>query len=207
MERRFISNDVCPVEIEERDGESFLTGYASVFYVEGDAGTEYQLFSDLKERIMPRAFNKALQERHNAACLYNHNPDLLLGRVSSGTLRLSKDQRGLRYEAKPPATRADVVESIRRGDVAGSSFGFKILEQKFRTEEGMDVREIHSVQLMDVSPCVYPAYGGTTAGVRAMGDVDEVRNAHAAWKQEQADAAALTDKLAAIKKRADEVSA
>jgi HK97 family phage prohead protease len=204
MERRFMPIESCPVGIEERDGEgSVIVGYASVFYMPEEPGTEYQLFPDLKERIMPRAFNKALQERHNAAALFNHDPNMILGRVSAGTVRLSKDQRGLRYEVKPPATRADVVESIRRGDVAGSSFGFRVLEQKFRTEEGIDIREIHSVELLDVSPVVYPAYTGTSTAVRAASDADEARTAHAAWKQEEATAAALADKLARVKARAD----
>jgi HK97 family phage prohead protease len=206
MERRFISNEVCPVEIETRDGESFITGYASVFHMPDDPGTEYQLFPDLKERIMPRAFNRALQEKHDAAALFNHDPNMILGRVSSGTLRLSKDHRGLRYEVKPPSTRADVVESIQRKDVKGSSFGFRVLEQKFRTEEGIDIREIHSVELLDVSPVVYPAYKCNSVGMRAIGDVEEVRSAHTAWKQEQADAAALADKLASIKARAEQIA-
>ena len=206
MERRFMPVETCPVGIEERDGDgSVIVGYASVFYMPDEPGTEYQLFPDLKERIMPRAFNRALQEKHNAAALFNHDPNMILGRVSAGTVRLSKDQKGLRYEVKPPATRADVVESIRRGDVAGSSFGFRVLEQKFRTEEGIDIREIHSVELLDVSPVVYPAYTGTSTAVRVATDAEEARTAYASWKQEQAAAAALAEKLAGIKKRAEEV--
>lgn len=202
-ERRFISAEACPVTVEDRDGEgAVITGYASVFYVPDDRGTEYQLFPDLKERIMPRAFNRALQEKHNAAALFNHEPNFILGRVASGTLRLSKDQRGLRYEVKPPASRSDVVESIRRGDVSGSSFGFRVLEQKFRTEEGVDIREIHSVELLDVSPVVYPAYQGTTTAIRSAEDAGEVRAAYDSWKAEEA---AKRDRIAKIAARAKEV--
>ena len=205
IERRFTPN----VEIETRDdGSKVITGYASVFYVEGDAGTEYQLFPDLKERIMPRAFNRALNEKHNAAALFNHDPNMLLGRVQSKTLKLSKDQRGLKYEVKPPSTRADVVEAIERGDVTGSSFGFRVLDQKFKTEtnsenETYDVREIHSVELLDVSPVVYPAYQGTTTGLRADGDAAEARTAYESWRKEQADLAA---KLKSYRDRAAQVS-
>lgn len=207
MERRFMPLETCPVGIEERDGEgSVIVGYASVFHVPGDDTTQYRLFPDLIERIMPRAFNKALQERHNAAALYNHDVNFLLGRVSAGTLRLSKDQRGLKYEVKPPASRADVVESIRRGDLSGSSFGFRVLEQKFKTEDGIDIREIHSVELLDVSPVVFPAYQATTTAVRAASDADEARSAYDEWKRDEARKAALVEKLAGIKKRADEIA-
>lgn len=207
MERRCMPIETCPVEVETRDGETYIRGYASVFHVPDEPGTEYQLFPDLKERIMPRAFNKALQERHDAAALFNHDPNMILGRVSSGTVKLSKDQKGLRYEVKPPVSRADVVEAIQRGDVKGSSFGFRVLEQKFRTEEGIDIREIHSVELLDVSPVVYPAYKGTSVGIRSEGDALEARSAYDAWKKEQADTAALSEKLAGIKKRAEQIAA
>lgn len=202
-ERRFTSNDACEVRVEERDGQSRLSGYAAVFHIPGDDSTEYKLFDDLTERIMPRAFNKALQDKHDVRALFNHDPSLILGRVGSGTLRLSKDQKGLKYTIDPPAARSDVVEAIRRGDVTGSSFGFQVTEQKFRSEGTMDVREIHSVRLLDVSPTTYPAYGGTSVGVRAAGDIEEVRAAYTAWKRERA---ALDERLAAIKRRADEIS-
>ena len=207
MERRFFSDETCPVAIEKRgDGQPVIVGYAAVFHVPGDEGTEYQLFSDLKERIMPRAFNKALQERHDAVGLLNHDPNHVLGRVSAGTLKLAKDQRGLRYEITPPASRADVVESIQRGDIKGSSFGFRVLEQKFKTEDGMDVREIHSVELLDVSPVTFPAYKGTTAGMRAMGETDEIRSAYDAFKAEKVEAErAKRERLDAIVARAKEV--
>jgi uncharacterized protein len=215
IERRYLPTESCPVGIETRaDGAKVITGYASVFYVEGDQGTEYQLFTDLKERIMPRAFNRALTEKHNAAALFNHDPNMLLGRVASKTLKLSKDQRGLKYEVTPPTARADVVEAIERGDVTGSSFGFRVLEQKFKTERDeadnpVDIREIHSVELLDVAPVVYPAFQGTSVGIRAVGDANEARSAYDSWKAEQraeADkAAALQAKLKTIRERAAEV--
>lgn len=204
IERRYLPTESCPVAIETRaDGAKVIVGYASVFFLDGDPGTEYQLFDDLKERIMPRAFNRALQEKHNAAALFNHDPNMLLGRVSSKTLKLSKDQRGLKYEVTPPASRADVLEVIERGDVTGSSFGFRVLEQKFRTEtnedgQPYDIREIHSVELLDVSPVVYPAYTGATAGVRSVSDAQEARAGYDSWKAEQQ---AELDRKAALQTR------
>lgn len=193
-ERRFVPLDSSEIELEERAGDKLpkISGYAAVFYVPEDSGTEYKLFDNLVERIMPRAFNRALKDKDNAAALFNHNPDMLLGRVSSKTLKLSKDQRGLRYDIVPPDTSVgrDVVESINRGDITGSSFSFTVTDQKFVTEDKgdgtqLDVREIHGVQLYDVGPVVFPAYGGTSTGMRADSrDLTEVRSAYQAWKDD-----------------------
>lgn len=217
IERRYtdapvIEDAPCPVAIETRaDGKPKIVGYASVFYVEGKPETEYEIYPGLRERVMPRAYNKALQERQNVAALFNHDPNIVLGRVKSKTLRLSKDQHGLRYEIDPPDHRGDVVELIARGDVPGSSLGFTVAKdgQKFRTETDADgntydVREIHSFHTIgDVSPVMYPAFSGTSVGLRSVGDANEARSAHEAWKSEQADLAA---KLKSYRDRAAEVS-
>src|SRR5688572_16918348 len=65
---------------------------------------------------------------HDARALFNHDPNMLLGRAGAGTLRLSTDARGLRYEIDIPDTTVgrDVATSIARGDLAGSSFAFSI---------------------------------------------------------------------------------
>ena len=185
------------------------TSEAAVFY-DDSPDTEYQLFTDLKERIMPRAFNKALNDRHDVRALFNHDPNMVLGRTASGTLKLSKSLRGLDYEIDPPDTSysKDLSVSIARGDVTGSSFGFIVTEQKFRTEQAdggqpIDIREIHSVELLDVSPVTYPAYKATSSGLRSVGDAEEARAARDAWKaEEQLAAEARAAKLKAINERA-----
>jgi hypothetical protein len=93
----------------------------------------------------------------------------LLGRESSGTLRLSVDDRGLRYEIDAPESRADVVEAIERGDVRGSSFAFRVKpaqENWSRMADGRQLREIREVDgLFDVGPVMKPAYGATESFV------------------------------------------
>jgi HK97 family phage prohead protease len=206
IERRFTPNNAdefegdtpCQVELRESsgDGPPKITGYAAVFYVEGDPSTEYELMPGLRERIMPRAFNRALKDKDDVRGLFNHNPDKILGRTASKTMKLWKDQRGLRYEIDPPNSSegASAVESIRRGDVDGSSFAFTVDDkgQKFRritNEDGstVDIREIHSVHtLFDVGPVVYPAFKASSVGMRsADADQSELRSAYEAWKKEQ----------------------
>ena len=58
--------------------------------------------------------------------LWNHNPDHVLGRTTANTLALTLDARGLAYVIDPPDTQMarDLIVSMRRKDVTGSSFGF-----------------------------------------------------------------------------------
>lgn len=186
IERRNIPTERARVHVEKReDGKRFITGYAAVYYRDGDAGTEFQLSTDLIERIMPGAFDRALSESDDARGLFNHDSNNLLGRVSAGTLTLSVDDIGLRYEIPVDENDPDhlrVVAKIERGDLNGSSFSF-IAEKVTWIEEGdRDIREINSVKLYDVGPVTFPAYESTTAGMRAVGDMDEVTTERNRWK-------------------------
>ena len=207
MERRFLQlMDDDRIEIEERDDHaSSITGYAARHY-DGTSATEFKLFDDLVERIMPGTFDRALSEGDDVRGLFNHDPNQVLGRASAGTLSLKSYTKGLKYTIRPGDTTVarDVVEHIRRGDVSGSSFGFKVTDQSFRTEDGVDIREIKGVELFDVGPVTYPAYTGTTTAVRSDDGVDEVRSAWESWKAER-DKPLIAPKLAAVRARAVQV--
>lgn len=225
MERRYLPNEECPVSVETRDDQpTKIVGRAAVFY-DGTPETEYTLYEAITaedgrvvspaliERINPRAFNKALNERQDVRALFNHDPNLVLGRTSSRTLSLTKSLRGLDYEIEPGKTTVgnDVTEHIRRGDVTGSSFGFNVREQKFSWDEERqaDIREIMSVDLGDVGPVTFPAYSASTTGIRNESDATECRSAYDSWKADvvaQRDAAKATEKrLAELKARRDAV--
>lgn len=158
------------VTIEKRaDGQRYITGYAAVFYIEGDPATEYELGWGVVERINPAAFNRAIAEQHDARALFNHDPNYVLGRVSAGTVSLSVDSFGLRYEIPVDEQDPDhlkVVRKIERGDIDGSSFGMIPKSPKYTEQEEFVVREIMDVDLFDVSPVTFPAYQGTSAGLR-----------------------------------------
>lgn len=226
MERRFLPIDECPVKLETRaDGEApKIVGRAAVFY-DGTPDTEFELWPAIMdgdrvvspamiERIMPKAFNKALKEKQDVRGLFNHDPNLVLGRTSSRTLKLEKSLRGLDYEIDPGKTTvaADVMEHIRRGDVTGSSFGFEVLDQKFHYDEERqaDIREIRSVNLFDISPVTFPAYTSTSSVVRSDSDLVEVRSAHKVWREEVAEQRAQAkereERLEELKARRDLVS-
>lgn len=188
MERRFLNTATSPITLEARaDGKPpVLIGYGAVFHNPADPGTEYKLGRGLKERIMPTAFDRALfQEKQDVRGLFNHDANLVLGRSSAGTMLLTKDAKGLRYEITPPGTQVgrDVVELVKRGDVTGSSFSFRTGRQAFiEADDGMDVRELHDVDLFDVGPVCFPAYTSATAGMRSDSDDSDVcEDARSAW--------------------------
>lgn len=208
MERRFTPAPAARVALTERaDKQPTIVGYAAVYYRADDPATEYQLWEGAVERILPGAFDRAIAE-DDVRGLFNHDRNQVLGRKDAQTLRLISDDVGLGYEIDAGDTTCarDVVEHLRRRDVSGSSFAFMITDQNWRTEAGIDIREITGVQLWDVGPVTYPAYAGTAAAVRAAADeVAEARAAHAAWRAQSAPDPQLAARLAHYRARAVEI--
>lgn len=167
IERRdiaFEQDDELVVE-SRADGRTLVQGYAVVWN---------RLSVDLggfRERILPGAFDKMLNRQRGKTDLvsyYNHDQNFLLGRESSGTLEVFQDDKGLGYRVYPPMTRADVVESIQRRDVKGSSFTFSINQggEGFVTDEnGRAIREVRDANIYEMGPVVNPAYPSTTSQV------------------------------------------
>jgi HK97 family phage prohead protease len=131
-----------------------------------------------RERILPGAFKRAIDQQDDVVCLWNHDSNKLLGRTTAGTLRLAQDSRGLRYVCDLPNTAEarGFHESIRRGDVTGSSFAFQVEPGDQDWDEAQDEedrsyfvrRSIKSVtKLFDVSPVVRPAYNGAEVTARS----------------------------------------
>lgn len=154
----------------EGEGESRkVVGYAAVF------DSDSEIMWDFKEQIDKRAFDEAIPQS-DVRALFNHNPDHLLGRTKSGTLSLSVDERGLKYEFDAPDTTLgnDILEMLKRGDLDQSSFGFTVDEEKWNREGEIPIRIITKVKrLYDVSPVTYPAYNDTTVAKRHLSELEK----------------------------------
>jgi len=143
----------------ELDGE-IVRGYAAVF------NSPSEDLGGFIEYIMPGAFDDVLND--DVRAFYNHSDSFLLGRASSGTLRVWQDEKGLGYEVKMPNTTYanDLIELMRRGDVNQSSFAFLVGRDRWEKRNGKNVRIIEKVsRLIDVSPVVLPAYPAATSGL------------------------------------------
>jgi HK97 family phage prohead protease len=132
-----------------------ITGYAAVF------NSESEDLGGFRETIEAGAFRNSIVTGADVRALVNHDPSQVLGRSKAGTLRLAEDQHGLRYEIDLPDTTAarDVRESIKRGDISGSSFAFTVPEGGDRWEGNS--RTLTKVELFDVGPVTFPAYPAT----------------------------------------------
>ena len=60
------------------------------------------IWDEFREQFAPGAFKDSLASGSDVRALYEHNYTQLLGRTKSGTLVLSEDDTGLRFELTPP---------------------------------------------------------------------------------------------------------
>lgn len=155
------------LRVVDQGGKKVMQGYSAVY----DAWSE-TLGGWFREIIRPGAFANALT-RSDPRCLFNHDANLILGRMKPGTLRVTEDSRGLRMECDLPKTTvaADVEESIRRGDIDGQSFSFTTKKDRWTfyndPSKPADRELLEIDELFDVGPVVYPAYPDTTVGLRS----------------------------------------
>ena len=168
------------------ESNAVIEGHAAVF--DSWSETLGGIFP-FKEIVRKGAFAESIG-KDDIRALFNHDPNYVLGRNRAGTLELVEDGVGLRVRITPPNTSwaKDLQASIKRGDISQMSIGFIVEEDKWSTENGMDVREIRKVQLFDVSPVTFPAYTATDVGVRAMQEYDgyKAEQRSKAEKQESA---------------------
>ena len=145
------------IRVHTEGGQQKITGYAAVF----DSLSED--LGGFRELVAKTAFTRALKENQDVRGLIDHNSSKILGRTSAGTMVLEVDEKGLRYEIDIPDTQAgrDIVTSIKRSDVTGSSFSFDIVSDEWRTEDGQEIRTLTDVDLFDVGPVSFPAYPAT----------------------------------------------
>ncbi|WP_010584441.1 HK97 family phage prohead protease, partial [Schlesneria paludicola] len=158
-----------PVEIRSEGDKTpgKISGYSARYFDPSDPNTQYKLWEDCFERIQPGAFDSAISRGDDVRCLFNHNPDLILGRTTSGTCTIRVDAKGLWFEADLPNSPAGltVAEAINRKDVTGCSFSFDVIAATWQEDvvdgESIWYRIITDVRLYDVGPVTFPAYGAT----------------------------------------------
>lgn len=148
-------------ELRVADSENRLIGHAAVFNSVADLGF-------FREQIAPGAFAASINE-DDVRALFNHDPNQVLGRNRSGTLKMKEDARGLAVDIQLPDTQnaRDVMALIKRGDVSQMSFAFRTIEEDVdRSNPNGTLRTLKRVRLFDVSPVVFPAYSDTDIQVK-----------------------------------------
>ena len=165
-EKRY--HKLAEVRIVGDDAHPILTGNAVVYN---------SLSEDLgcfREIIAPGAFEESLKTA-DVRCLIDHLPHLLLGRNTSGTLRLIDGPKALRMECDLDDTSyaVDLRKTVKRSDRSGMSFGFTNVKDRWDEDEIGIVRTVLKGKIFDVSAVTYPAYTDTTLAMRSL----------EAWKQ------------------------
>jgi HK97 family phage prohead protease len=148
------------MENAEQNGNT-IRGYAAVY------NSDSKWMGGFYEQIERGAFDDVMND--DVRAYFNHDENLLLGRVSSGTLRIGTDARGLFYEVDLPNTTYanDLAELMKRGDVNQSSFAFLIDADRWEQRDGKTYRIIEKVsRLLDVSPVAQPAYPDATSELK-----------------------------------------
>lgn len=161
----FEATDIESRATEDGKGE-IITGYAARF-----ESLSVPLYG-FREKIRSGAFKSSL-EQNSIVALWNHNTDMVLGSTRGKTLKLWEDDKGLRFELQLPDTQAgrDAGISIKRKDVTGVSFGFRVRKQEWdETDPKNVVRTLIDIDLREVSPTAFPAYPSTSVSVRSIAD-------------------------------------
>jgi HK97 family phage prohead protease len=161
MEKRAMNSRL---EIRENDG-----GGATIAGVAVPYGKPSEEMWGFREIIAPGAFAASLSGGLDIRCLWSHDTGKPLGRTSNNTLRLRDAPEGLSFECDLGATSwsADAREAIKRGDVAGMSFGFIVRKDDWAFAEDATVRTVIEAELFEVSPVAFPAYPDSSVEARS----------------------------------------
>lgn len=168
IEKRVHRIELRAASAEGQPASRTVVGYAAVF------NSESEDLGYFTEVIEPGAFTEAIGQSDIRA-LFNHDPNYILARTP-GTLKVTEDERGLRYEFDAPETSFgnDFLVMLQRGDVSQSSFSFTVKDESWDMEklpngDYKHTRRIKKVdRIYDVAPVTYPAYPDTEVARRSL---------------------------------------
>lgn len=158
------------VELRADEESRMVEGYAALFETQSDR-------MPYTEIISRGAFDGVIAKSDVFALLNHDNSRGILGRSMNGkgSLKLTLDERGLKYsfEAPKSALGDELLEYLRRGEVTESSFAFTVKEDEVhRDSEDNITRTINKFEeLYDVSPVYRAAYSSTNVYARSVDDM------------------------------------
>ena len=173
--RSYCGDQYQPRLREAADGQESRTieGYAIMF------GVRSQLLWDWYDRyyevIEPGAIDEARLREMDIKMTIFHDREMLIARSNKGvgTLRLTVDEIGVKYEFDAPRTSAGetALELVKRGDLAGSSFTYWSDEKSSvhydMTEDDILVRHVDRIdRVYEMTIASDPAYVETSVTAR-----------------------------------------
>jgi uncharacterized protein len=168
MEKRLFLN----VELRaSKSGPPKLSGYAATYGVRAK-------LPKFRETLAAGCFDQVLRAKQRTVLLVNHDDDKILGATDSGTLALSSDKRGLKFDCEigNQTYARDCYESVQRGDLNGCSFAFMLQPgdddwtQDYEDDEDRNAGPLRTIRnvstLRDCAIVTHPAYQGTEVTAR-----------------------------------------
>lgn len=115
-----------------------------------------------KEKVEPTCFRRAINKADNILFLLNHNENRKLGSLRDGNIKLKEDNIGLFIEAE--IDDKEVLDLYNNDGFSGFSYGFRTIKDSLSEENGVNVRTLKDIDLIEVSlldSTETPAYYGT----------------------------------------------
>lgn len=161
-------------EVAEGEGSGrTIEGYAIVFGVESRLIVDY--WDDYREIIEPGAITEEELAQMDIKMTMWHNREKLLARSNKGvgTLRLSVDDIGVKFEFDSPNTSDgnNALELVKRGDMGGSSFTYWSDESSAvsysKNEDDILIRHVKKINMVyEMTIASDPAYTQTSVTAR-----------------------------------------
>lgn len=178
-EKRILNTSVkLNTRSTENTDDLYISGYFVVF------NSIYEIWEGATESVSPTAFEDTLN--NDIRCLINHDSRLVLGRTTTGTLKLEVDEKGLWGEVKinkDDTEAMNLYARVKRGDVSQCSFGFDILKESTE-DKGNNIHwTIEKAKLYEVSIVTFPAYKETNVTARQKDLKEFQKRKIQEWKQ------------------------
>lgn len=175
-ERRYLTKELRAKRSEPGESSAgTIVGYAAKFNVISELLYDEEKGIEFREVLLPGCFD--LEASPDIVCNREHCDDDPLGRTTSGTLTVTVDETGLRFECLAPNTQLgrDTIELITPrggmefGDLNACSFAMSVEEDEWsETEDGTPLRSIKRCPVYDVSLVMHPAYPNTEVAMRSL---------------------------------------
>lgn len=160
-------------------GSSVIEGLAVVY------NSKANIAGLFVEQFAPGSLTKSIRSR-DVLALMAHDSGRVLGRTSSGTLRLTDTNRGLAFELDPATDTPDGAAAkglIGRADLKGVSPGFYVIKEEWDDNGPVPLRTIIEAELLEISIVGMPAYEDTTAALRSLDAHRKAGNQNAALER------------------------
>lgn len=174
---------------EEQDGGKHIEGYFIVYE------QETELWPGCYEKIARGAADSSIAN-NDIRAIFNHNTDIVLGRMSAGTVKFKSDERGLYGDIlvnENDSQAMDIYARVTRGDITGCSFGFVPIRESYTVDASDNYHwTVEEADIHEVSVCTFPAYPQTEISARKKDFEESVKRS-------------IIQRKAELKKRLEEI--